>query len=233
MPRRRLSLLSLAVAPLVLAACGGPAFEPTGPVAATARGRAVAAEVDLLDSVAPGAEVIGAAAFDACSEGQDNWKVHDTNRHECVVARSRVVAGARTADDVDSSLRAVHAALVGRGCRPLGARAGLDRVADEYWPSRREASDSSPGMLPSGRYDCGPSGGLGEQTAVQVEVQPYAGGADEEYDLRPDVSLTRYHADPVLVAEPFAADTRARVAASDLALHYVVTAQVTYYAVPF
>jgi hypothetical protein len=177
--------------------------------------------------------VVGTATFDACSEGQNNWKVKDTNRYECVLAHSRLMPGAATFDDVDDSLRSVHATLVDLGCRPLSDRAGLEGVADEYWPGRQQMPDSSPGMLPSGRYSCDPSRSPDATRAVQVEVQPYATGRDEALDLRPDVSLTRYAPEPTLSSEPFAADTRDKVAASGLALHYVVTADVTYYAVPF
>jgi hypothetical protein len=226
-PRALLALLApivlAATAPLLLSGCGA-SFRPDGDAARAARAAGDAAAERLLDEVTDGAPPVGTAVFDLCTEGQHNWKRHDDYDHECDLAHSRVVPGAATTADVDSSLRSLHLRLLGAGCTVPYGGSGLAGVADVYWPSRQKMRNPSPGMMPSERYSCD----TGDGPAVELEVEPYAAGRDERYDLRPDVMLTPYIATRTLRSEPFPASTEAAVAGSGLALHYVVTAKVAY-----
>ena len=225
-PDRRplLALCALAVPAVVLLSGCAASFRPDGDEAAAARSAGDAAAERVLDEVTEGAQPVGTALFDLCTEGQHNWKRSDDYDHECDLAHSRVVPGAATATGVDASLRAMHARLLGAGCTLLYDRSGLEGVADVYWPSRQRMANPSPGALPSVQYTCA----VGDGPPVEVEVEPYAAGRDERFDLRPDVMLTPYIATRTQRSQPFPESTASVVAGSGIALHYVVTAKVAY-----
>ena len=223
-PRALLVLLVLSVTACVLLSGCAASFRPDGDEAVAARSAGDAAAERLLDEVTEGAQPVGSAVFDQCTEGQHNWKRHDDYDHECDLAHSRVVPGAATTAEVDASLRAMHRRALGAGCTLLYGDSGLEGVSDGYWPSRQGMANPSPGMMPSGRYSCA----TGDGPPVELEVEPYAAGRDERYDLRPDVMLTPYIATRTQRSEPFPDSTESAVAGSGLALHYVVTAKVAY-----
>jgi hypothetical protein len=216
--------LTLLVVGLLFVSGCGASFRPDGDEAVAARSAGDAATQRLLDQVTDGAQPVDTAVFDLCTEGQHNWKRHDDYDHECDLAHSRVVPGAATTADVDSSLRSMHLRILGAGCTLLYNRSGLAGVADVYWPSRQKMANPSPGLMPSAQYTCA----AGDGPPVELEVQPYTGGRSEEYDLRPDVMLTPYIATRTLRSAPFAPSTAYRVASSGMALHYVLTAKVAY-----
>lgn len=218
-PRVALVLVSC----VLLSACGA-SFDPDGDEATRDRAAGDSAAEVLLDEVTAGARPVGTALFDLCTEGQHNWKRHDDYDHECDLAHSRVVAGVQTVDEVEPSLLAMHERILAAGCTVDRGRIALSEVAEVYWPSRRKTSNPSPGILPSGHYSCAFKG----EGGLELEVEPYAAGRDERYDLRPDIMLTPYIATRTQRSEPFPASTASTVARSGMALHYVVTAKVAY-----
>ena len=218
--------LALVVSGLLLSGCG-TSFRPDDAEANSHRAAGDLAAETLLDEVTGGRQLVATALFDQCTEGRHDWKRNDSYDYECDLAHSRVVAGAETVDDVERSLLGLHEEILDAGCTLEYRQGGLKGVAEVYWPARQEMADPSPGMLPSGDYTCIVEG-VGE---LELEVQPYAGTRSEEYDLRTDVMLTPYIPTRTQRSQPFPPATAQLVAASGMALHYVVTATMAYYTV--
>lgn len=209
---------------VLLSACGA-SFDPDGDEATRARAAGDSAAEALLDDVTAGRHEVATAVFDQCTEGRHDWKRNDSFDHECDLAHSRVVAGVQTVDEVESSLLAMQERILASGCTVDRGSIALGEVAEVYWPSRRKTSSPSPGILPSGHYLCAFEG----EGSLELEVTTYTAGRDEPFDLRPDVSLTPYIPTRTVRSQPFPAPTAPTVAASGMAMHYVVTASLAYY----